>query len=82
MIKLGRMRIVNFKSFKNPVEFNFTGNDLVLFDGPNGFGKTTIFDAVELCFTGEVFRIEKTDKKTSLIIYSLSNICLRSVRTF
>lgn len=64
MIKLGRMRIVNFKSFKDPVEFDFTGNDLVLFDGPNGFGKTTIFDAVELCFTGEVFRIEKTDKKT------------------
>jgi len=64
MIKLGRIRIVNFKSFKDPVEFNFTGNDLVLFDGPNGFGKTTIFDAVELCFTGEVFRIEKTDKKT------------------
>ena len=64
MIKLGRMRIENFKSFVEPVEFDFTGNDLVLFDGPNGFGKTTIFDAVELCFTGEVFRVEKTDRKT------------------
>lgn len=64
MVKLGRIRIENFKSFIEPVEFDFTGNDLVLFDGPNGFGKTTIFDAVELCFTGEVFRVEKTDKKT------------------
>ena len=64
MIKLGRIRIENFKSFIEPVEFNFTGNDLVLFDGPNGFGKTTIFDAVELCFTGEISRVKHTDSKT------------------
>ena len=64
MIKLGRMIIENFKSFIEPMLFNFTGNDLVLFDGPNGFGKTTIFDAIELCFTGEISRIEKTDNKT------------------
>ncbi|TMP71915.1 hypothetical protein CWB76_04300 [Pseudoalteromonas sp. S1609] len=64
MIKLGRMRIENFKSFIEPVEFNFTSNDLVLFDGPNGFGKTTIFDAVELCFTGEISRVKHTDSKT------------------
>lgn len=64
MIKLGRMRIENFKSFIEPVVFNFTGNDLVLFDGPNGFGKTTIFDAVELCFTGEISRVKHTDSKT------------------
>lgn len=63
MIKLGRMRIENFKSFKEPVEFDFTGNDLVLFDGPNGFGKTTIFDAIELCFTGKISRVKHTDSK-------------------
>jgi DNA repair exonuclease SbcCD ATPase subunit len=63
MIKLGRMRIENFKSFIEPISFDFTGNDLVLFDGPNGFGKTTIFDAVELCFTGKVSRVKNTDIK-------------------
>ncbi|MEI8613915.1 AAA family ATPase [Shewanella sp. PP-He15 brown] len=64
MFKLGRMRIDNFKSFGEPVDFDFSGADLVLFDGPNGFGKTTIFDAIELCFTGEISRIKKTDDKT------------------
>lgn len=64
MIKLGRMRIDNFKSFLEPVSFDFSDADLVLFDGPNGFGKTTIFDAIELCFTGEISRIKKTDDKT------------------
>jgi exonuclease SbcC len=63
MIKLGRMRVENFKSFIEPISFDFTGNDLVLFDGPNGFGKTTIFDAVELCFTGEISRVKHTDTK-------------------
>lgn len=63
MIKLGRMRIDNFKSFIEPFLFDFTSYDLVLFDGPNGFGKTTIFDAVELCFTGDISRIKHTDNK-------------------
>jgi DNA repair exonuclease SbcCD ATPase subunit len=63
MFKLGRMRIDNFKSFVEPVCFDFSGADIVLFDGPNGFGKTTIFDAIELCFTGEISRIKKTDDK-------------------
>lgn len=64
MIKLGRMRIENFKSFKESIEFDFTGRDLVLFDGPNGFGKTTIFDAIELCFTGKISRVKHTDTKS------------------
>ena len=64
MLKLGRMRIDNFKSFIEPVYFDFSGADLVIFDGPNGFGKTTVFDAIELCFTGEISRVKKTDDKT------------------
>ncbi|MPY24425.1 AAA family ATPase [Shewanella sp. YLB-07] len=64
MIKLGRMLIENFKSFIEPMIFDFTDRDLVLFDGPNGFGKTTIFDAVELCFTGQISRIKHTDIKS------------------
>ncbi|WP_104036997.1 AAA family ATPase [Vibrio jasicida] len=63
MLKLGRLLIENFKSFLEPIEFDFSKQDLVLFDGPNGFGKTTIFDAVELCLTGEIKRIQKTDSK-------------------
>ena len=63
MLKLGRMRIDNFKSFIEPISFDFSGADIVLFDGPNGFGKTTIFDAIELCFTGEIHRIKASNSK-------------------
>ncbi|EGR2724406.1 hypothetical protein DUG83_23585 [Vibrio parahaemolyticus] len=63
MFKLGRVRIENFKSFIDVVSLDFTNQDLVIFDGPNGFGKTTIFDAIELCFTGKVSRVNPTDSK-------------------
>ena len=32
-----------------------------MFVGPNGFGKTTIFDAIELSLTGKIRRIEESD---------------------
>lgn len=63
MIKLGRLKLENFKSFLSPCTFNFSDQDLVLLDGPNGFGKTTLFDAIELCIRGEIHRIISTDSK-------------------
>ncbi|MCJ0558847.1 AAA family ATPase, partial [Enterococcus cecorum] len=35
--------------------------NVTLFVGPNGFGKTTIFDAIELSLTGKIRRIEESD---------------------
>ena len=63
MIKLGKLWIQNFKSFYNPTLFDLSGKDIVIFDGPNGFGKTTVFDAIELCFTKKLKRIFHTDTK-------------------
>lgn len=34
------------------------GDNLNVLDGPNGFGKTTIYDAVQLILTGKIRRIE------------------------
>lgn len=54
-IILERIRIQNFKPFDNYlVEFN--SSNLVVFDGPNGFGKTSFYDAIELLFTGNLRR--------------------------
>lgn len=61
--KLGRLYLDNFKSFKAPILFDFREKDLLLFDGPNGFGKTTVFDAIEICFKGRVERFTPLDSK-------------------
>lgn len=72
--KIGRLLIKNFKSYTEEFSYNFAKQDLIVLDGPNGFGKTTIFDAIEIALTGTVSRFKdsknidtKTRNKNMLI---------------
>lgn len=56
--KISKLRIKNFKAFSN-IELDFENSSLLTLDGPNGYGKTTVFDAIELLFTGTISRVEK-----------------------
>ncbi|MDO7899213.1 AAA family ATPase [Pseudomonas citrulli] len=48
MINLNKITLKNFKVFGDePYTINFEDNTLVLLDGPNGYGKTSVFDAIE-----------------------------------
>lgn len=58
MINLSRITLRNFKIFGGePYVINFEDNNLVLLDGPNGYGKTSVFDAIELGLTGNINRL-------------------------
>lgn len=57
---LKHIYIENFKSIER-LELDWTQNQIVVLDGPNGFGKTTIFDAIELVLSGKIDRIKKPD---------------------
>jgi exonuclease SbcC len=54
--KIARIKIENFKPFEEAC-FDLESSSLITLDGPNGFGKTSIFDAVELLFTGYIKRV-------------------------
>nr|WP_315396862.1 AAA family ATPase [uncultured Sphingobacterium sp.] len=54
-MKIDKIQIRNFKVFKDFI-IDFNSCDTIVFDGPNGFGKTTIYDAIELLITGEIRR--------------------------
>jgi exonuclease SbcC len=54
--KIARIEVSSFKAFKH-INLNFGTSSLLTLDGPNGYGKTSIFDAVELLLTGQIKRI-------------------------
>ncbi|MFV0217169.1 AAA family ATPase [Empedobacter falsenii] len=56
-MKIKKISIKNFKVFQN-INIDFEDANLILFDGPNGFGKTSLYDAIELLFTGEIRRFK------------------------
>lgn len=53
------LKSISFNNFKyvpnsRQIEMNFDGSDLIILGGPNGYGKTTIFDAIESLITGRI----------------------------
>lgn len=53
--RIERIRLHNFKGVDD-VDILLEGISAVIFGGKNGFGKTTIFDAIELVLTGKIAR--------------------------
>ncbi|AHK16171.1 AAA family ATPase [Thalassolituus oleivorans] len=54
--KIARIEVSSFKAFKR-INLDLGTSSLLTLDGPNGYGKTSIFDAIELLLTGQIKRI-------------------------
>lgn len=62
MLRLSSIEFTNFKVFgSGTYRVNFNNSDLMLLDGPNGYGKTSVFDAIELALSGTIKRFINTD---------------------
>ena len=84
--RLQKIKVSNFKVFKEDFEISFENSDFSILGGPNGFGKTSIFDAIELALTGNIARfnsiegsgccdiiVQNNSEKPTLIHFSLAN---------
>ena len=66
-IILKRIYMENYKLFdKRTVEFS---DALTVFGGPNGYGKTSTFDAVELLITGDISRVYNNEAISAKLGY-------------
>ena len=55
-MKIRRISLLNFKGFAE-LQLSFDSEDAIILGGKNGYGKTTLFDALELLFTGRIQRM-------------------------
>lgn len=64
--KIVNLRVKNFKCFDDTKYYEFSikyDRNPIILSGPNGFGKTTFFDAVELIFSKNITRLDKGIEK-------------------
>lgn len=52
------IEISNFRGIEETKKFEFYGKPFILLSAPNGLGKTTLIDAIEWCFTGNIGRLK------------------------
>ncbi len=69
--RLKNMEINNFRAYRGNHKFDLDA-DLIVLYGPNGFGKTSFFDAIDFVCTGSVGRFDErsvrdTERLTSVL---------------
>ncbi len=60
-IQLESVDIKNFRAYRKQQSFSI-GADVTVLYGPNGFGKTSFYDAIDFAFTGDIGRIDSTSE--------------------
>nr|WP_294489203.1 AAA family ATPase [uncultured Anaerosporobacter sp.] len=55
-----KVKITNFRGFKESREFIFNDRSFIFLSAQNGLGKTTIIDAIEWCLTGTIGRLKNS----------------------
>ena len=79
--RIKSLRVNNFKCFDDSKFYEFSFNEdknPIILTGPNGFGKTTFFDALELVFSKNITRFEtKIENKSTNLLKMFYLIRLR-----
>lgn len=76
MSKIKRINISDFRIYEGKQEFNFEKNgsaaNLIALYAPNGYGKTSFYDAIEWSFSDQIKRIgtPKTDEEVKQLDYN------------
>lgn len=66
-----RLELEGFSTFRDRVELDFDGIDLVAFTGPTGAGKSTLIDAMTFALYGSVARYDNANR-VAPVIHQLS----------
>ena len=59
-VRFESIQIRDFRAYRRPQTFQL-GADVTVLYGPNGFGKTSLFDAIDFAVTGEIGRLRSSN---------------------
>ena len=59
-VRFESILIKDFRAYRRPQAFRL-GADVTVLYGPNGFGKTSLFDAIDFAVTGEIGRLHSSN---------------------
>ncbi|MCM3576453.1 SMC family ATPase [Mesobacillus subterraneus] len=69
-MRITSLTLQAFRGFNDKEEFSFESVDIIILYGPNGHGKSSIYDAIEWGLTGGIYRFEEASperKRTRFI---------------
>lgn len=69
---LKSVSIENFRAYRTKKDFHF-GSAITVLYGPNGFGKTSFFDAVDFAVTGGIGRLDRPSSGLSKVAKHLDS---------
>lgn len=64
-MRIRSLTIEAFRGFQEKRLFNFPDTNIIILHGPNGYGKTSFFDAIEWGLTGSIYRYEEDSERKS-----------------
>lgn len=67
--RLSKIYLENYKLFEKK-SIDFEAANLVVLDGPNGYGKTSVFEAIEYLLTGNIKRVEECPEVSGKLSYN------------
>ncbi|MCA1049377.1 AAA family ATPase [Priestia aryabhattai] len=62
-MKIKNLYLQNFRCYKGEHHFKLDNQTTLLY-GENGYGKSSFFDAIEWCLTGNIMRFTKSEEKS------------------
>ena len=76
--KIKKIELNNFRGFKGQKTIDLEGAEFVILHGLNGFGKTSVFDAIEWGLTGQLGRYHRYLEKGFKANFSKEKEVLRN----
>lgn len=64
-MRIRALTIEAFRGFQEERSFYFPDTNIIILHGPNGYGKTSFFDAIEWGLTGSIYRYEEDSERKS-----------------